>query len=84
VKVLEVLGGVLLAIPRTRRAGLLILGPIIVNILAFHLFVMGGEGLFSPVLLLICAFALFLVWIERSAFAGFLTAPTALVIRAEK
>ena len=27
-KVLEVLGGLLVAIPRTRRAGLLVLGPI--------------------------------------------------------
>ncbi len=72
VKVLEVLGGLLVAIPRTRRAGLLILGPIIVNILAFHAFVTGGEGLFSPMLLFLCALALFLVWIERAAFLAFL------------
>lgn len=72
VKVLEVIGGVLVAIPRTRRAGLLVLGPILVNILAFHAFVMAGEGLFSPMLLVLCALALFLVWIERAAFAAFL------------
>ena len=72
VKVLEVVGGILLAIPRTRRAGFLVLGPILVNILAFHLFVMRGEGLFSPMLLVICAMALFLVWVERAAFAAFL------------
>ena len=45
VKVLEVVGGILVALPRTRNFGLLILGPIIVNILAFHVFVMKGEGL---------------------------------------
>lgn len=72
VKVLEVLGGLLVAIPKTRRAGLLVLGPIIVNILAFHAFVTGGEGLFAPQLLILCALALFLVWVERSAFAAFL------------
>jgi len=72
VKGLEILGGILVAIPRTRRAGLLVLGPILVNIVAFHLFIMGGQGLFSPMLLAICAMALFLVWVERAAFAAFL------------
>lgn len=72
VKVFEVLGGLLVAIPMTRRAGLLVLGPILVNILAFHAFVMRGEGLFSPMLLGICALALFLVWVERAAFGTFL------------
>lgn len=75
VKVLEVVGGLLVAIPRTRRAGLLILGPILINILAYHAFVMKGEGLFSPVLLALVAVTLFLTWAERAAFARFL-APT--------
>src|SRR5262245_56198658 len=39
VKVFEVIGGVLVAIPKVRALGLLVLGPIIVNILAFHAFV---------------------------------------------
>src|SRR6187401_3640770 len=39
VKVFELLGGLLVIIPRTRNLGLLILGPIILNILAFHMFV---------------------------------------------
>src|SRR5467141_3576236 len=33
VKVLEITGGILVAIPRTRSLGLLTLGPIVVNIL---------------------------------------------------
>src|SRR5687768_16563549 len=53
IKVLEVLGGVLVAIPRTRNFGLLILGPIIVNILAFHIFITKGEGLMNPMLIFI-------------------------------
>ena len=71
VKVLEVVGGLLVALPPTRRSGLLVLGPILINILAFHVFVTGGEGVFSPVLMLLCALALFLVWVERAAFARF-------------
>lgn len=70
VKVLEVLGGVLVAFPRTRVAGLLVLGPIVVNILAFHVFIGGGEGLVDPILLTICALLAILVWCERRAFAG--------------
>lgn len=70
VKVLEILGGVLVAIPRTRNLGLLVLGPIIVNILAFHVFINKGEGLFAPPLLIIAALAGYLLWEGRKAFAG--------------
>ena len=73
VKVFELWGGVLVAIPRTRNLGLLILGPIIINILAFHIFVTGGEGLWNPMLIGICVLALFLLWSERKAFAGLVT-----------
>jgi putative oxidoreductase len=70
VKVLEVIGGVLVAIPFTRNLGLLVLGPILVNILAFHLFITKGEGLFSPMLLFIVALALYLLWVGRKGFVG--------------
>jgi putative oxidoreductase len=70
IKSLELLGGILVAIPRTRNFGLLILGPIIVNILAFHAFVTGGAGLFHPMILTICALALYLLWVGRKQFAG--------------
>ena len=72
VKVLEVLGGVLTAIPKTRCLGLLVLGPIVVNILAFHQFV-AGDGVLSPMLLGIAGASLFLLWAERRAFAGLVT-----------
>jgi hypothetical protein len=72
VKVMELIGGVLVAIPRTRNWGLLVLGPIIVNILAFHIFVTGGEGVFNPMLLFIVALALYLLWIARKPFVGLL------------
>ncbi len=72
VKICEVLGGILVAIPKTRNFGLLVLGPIILNILAFHLFLAKGEGLADPMLIGICLIAAFLLWSGRKAFAGLL------------
>jgi hypothetical protein len=69
VKICELIGGCLVAIPRTRNFGLLFLGPIVVNILAFHIFIMKGEGLFGPPLL-VAVLAAFLLWAGRRAFAG--------------
>ena len=68
IKVLELLGGILVAIPRTRNFGLLVLGPI----LAFHLFIMKGAGLFDPMLIVIVLLAAYLLWVGRKAFAGLL------------
>ena len=72
VKVLELLGGILVAVPRTRNFGLLVLGPIIVNILAFHIFIMKGATLFDPMLIVIVLLALYLLWVGRKAFASLL------------
>ena len=72
VKVLEILGGLLLIIPSLRAFGLLIIGPILINILAFHVFILKGAMLMDPVLILISALAAFLLWTERKAFAGLL------------
>mgnify|MGYP000910471314 CR=1 FL=1 len=72
VKVLEILGGILVAVPKTRNIGLLVLGPIIVNILAFHVFLTKGAGLTDPPILLISVLSLFLLISERKAFAGLL------------
>ncbi len=69
VKVLEILGGVLVAIPPLRRLGLLILGPIAVNILAFNVFVAPG-GWTQPPVLIVVALSVFLLWAERKSFAG--------------
>ena len=77
VKVLEILGGLLVAFPRTRNLGLLVLGPIIVNILAFNIFIMKGAELANPVLALIVALALYLLWSERRAWAALVRRPRA-------
>ncbi len=71
VKVCEVLGGILVAIPRTRNFGLLILGPILINILAFHIFINGGKTL-DPVTIIAALIALYLLWDGRKAFGGLL------------
>lgn len=47
IKSCELLGGILCAIPLTRNFGLLLLGPVIVNILAFHIFLTQGAGPFA-------------------------------------
>lgn len=65
VKVLELLAGLLLLVPKTRNIGLLILGPIIVNILAFHQFV-AKDGILQPMLLGIAALTVFLLWADRA------------------
>lgn len=72
VKVLEILGGILVAVPKTRNIGLLVLGPIIVNILSFHTFLTKGAGLYDAPVVLISVLALFLLVSERKAFAALL------------
>lgn len=69
VKIFELIGGCLVAVPRTRNFGLLVLGPIILNILAFHIFIMKGEGLIGPPIF-VGVLAAFLLWAGRRAFAG--------------
>ena len=75
IKVLEISGGLPVAIPKTRNIGLLILGPIVVNILAFHVFLTNGTGLFDLPVVLIVALSGFLLWAERKAFAGLVHRP---------
>jgi len=70
VKACELTGGILVAIPTTRNFGLLVLGPIIINIVVFHALVAGG-GVF-PIPLVLGLLALFLLWCDRRKFAGLL------------
>jgi hypothetical protein len=72
VKVFEFTGGIVVMIPRLRNIGLLLLGPVIVNIIAFHTFITGGHGLLNPMLDIIIVCALYLLWNARKKFAGLL------------
>ena len=64
---LQVAGGLLLLIGRYVPLGLTLLGPVIVNILLFHIF-LDPSGL--PMALVVSALALFLLWRHRTNFAG--------------
>jgi uncharacterized membrane protein YphA (DoxX/SURF4 family) len=65
----QVLGGLILLSGRYTPLGLTLLGPVIVNILCFHIF-MNHQGL--PLALVVAVLALFLLWQNRIAFAGIL------------
>lgn len=72
VKILEILGGVLIAIPATRNLGLLVLGPIIVNILAFHVFFFGAASLLDPMMIGIVVLSAWQVLAAGKSFWSFL------------
>src|ERR1044071_9728165 len=67
VGLLQVIGGLLLWIGRYVPFGLTLLGPVIVNILLFHIFL---EPTGLPIAVVVSVLALFLLWAYRSAFAG--------------
>jgi putative oxidoreductase len=72
VGVLQVLGGLLLIIGRTAPLGLVVLGPILVNILAFHIFLQGGQGIAPG--LVFSVLEIFLIYAYRSYFRAIVTA----------
>ncbi|HEY1052893.1 MAG TPA: hypothetical protein VGE39_24155 [Prosthecobacter sp.] len=69
IKIIEIIGALLVLVPKTRAVGLLFLGPIVVNILAFHGFFLKGAGLAGPPAL-VAVLALFVLITEWKAFAG--------------
>ena len=71
VKVLELLGGLLVLVPRTRAIGLLILTPIVVNVGAFHIFITSGAGLVG-LPLAAALMTSFLVGVHRRGLAALL------------
>ncbi|MGC3961208.1 MAG: hypothetical protein QM813_25750 [Verrucomicrobiota bacterium] len=73
VKMFELIGGILVMIPPLRNFGLLLLGPVIINIIAFIVFVISPQQLFDVannwMLYVIIACALYLLWVGRKNFA---------------
>jgi len=66
IAVLQVLGGLLLLLGgRFVPLGLTLLGPVIVNIVLYHIF-LDTQGL--PMAVCISIFALFLLWVYRAKF----------------
>jgi len=72
IKVFELVGALLVLIPRLRNVGLLILGPIIVNIIANSAFIAGPQSFANPLLIVVILCALFLLWNARGKFAALL------------
>jgi len=64
---LQVAGGLLILIGRYVPLGLTLLGPVIVNILLFHIFL---EPTGLPMAIVVSTIALFLLWRYRASFAG--------------
>ena len=65
----QVAGGLILLTGRYIPLGLTLLGPVIVNILCFHIF-MNHQG--WQLASVVAALALFLLWRHRANFAGLL------------
>jgi uncharacterized membrane protein YphA (DoxX/SURF4 family) len=62
----QIAGGVLLLVGLV-PLGVLVLTPVIVNIVAFHVFLV-PDGL--PIALLVAALAAFLAWVHRAAYTA--------------
>lgn len=72
VKMFEFIGGLLVLVPRLRNIGLLLLGPVIINIIAFTVLVYDPKQLLNPMLGIIIVCALFLLWTARNKFSALL------------
>lgn len=72
VKIFEFVGAILVMIPRLRNLGLLLLGPVIVNIIAFHVLLDDPKHLLNPMIIVIVLCVLYLLWDARKKFAGLL------------
>lgn len=71
VGVVQFLGGLLVILGCTAPLGLVLLGPVLVNILAFHIFLQGGEGLAPG--LVFTVLEIFLIYAYRSHFRALFT-----------
>lgn len=67
----QIVGGVLVLIGGTAPLGLCILGPILANILMFHVLLMGGHGILPGTVF--AALEIVLIYAYRANFAGIFT-----------
>lgn len=73
VKLIEIVGAIFVAVPKTRNWGLLLLGPIVVGILATNVFIKGGSAVFAPPVILISIFSAYLLWAGRAKFLNLIS-----------
>jgi hypothetical protein len=67
----QLVGGLLVLAGRTTPLGLTLLGPVLVNILAFHICLLGGQGIAPG--LVFTVLEIFLIYAYRSYFSPILT-----------
>jgi len=67
----QLLGGLLLLLGGTAPLGLVMLGPVLVNILAFHMCIQGGKGIAPG--LVFSVIEIFLVYAYRNYFRALFT-----------
>ena len=67
----QLIGGLLLLFGGTAPLGLVMLGPVLVNILAFHICVQGGNGIVPGAVFSVIE--IFLVYAYRSYFSSLFT-----------
>ena len=72
VGVVQLLGGLFVLAGRTAPLGLVLLGPVLVNILAFHICLEGGHGIAPGIVF--SALEIFLIYAYRSYFRAIFTA----------
>jgi putative oxidoreductase len=70
--VIQLAGGLLVITGCTAPLGLVLLGPVLVNILAFHILIMDGQGIQPG--LVFSLLEIFLVYAYRSHFKAIFTA----------
>ncbi len=69
--ILQILGGLLVLFGGTAPLGLVVLGPIIVNILLFHILLASGQGIAPG--LIAALLEIILIYAYRANFAGIFT-----------
>jgi putative oxidoreductase len=67
----QLVGGICVLLGRTAPLGLSLLAPVLVNILAFHIFLQNGEGLAPGIFCSVLE--LFLIYAYRANFRGIFT-----------
>jgi putative oxidoreductase len=76
---LQILGGLLVLIGGTTPLGLVFLGPIIVNILIFHIHMLGGKGISMGIFATLLE--VLLIYFYRANFAGIFTIKAQPVVK---
>lgn len=71
IKILEIVGAILIFLPKTKRLGLLIITPISINVILYST-IIAGASLFQPIVLLILILNGYLIYSDKKDLIKFL------------